>query len=193
MPEAHLARHVVDVAEGLDLSVLKRAHTERGSDAYHPATLLCLLIYGYATSTFSRRKIKRAIYDSLAFRYITCNRHPDHDTFTGAFHRVGTAGGWRFASRSHETQTPDPSGASYPCATQADGGTCIRHRQVGNGVPAIYVLEIGECPQRMDAGLPRVEFEAHDRIASTAGKQGGSIAFPWENKLFSASTPSAPP
>jgi transposase len=80
LPKAHLARYVVDVVEGLDLSALERAYAGRGSDAYHPATLLSLLIYGYATGTFSSRKIERATYDSLAFRYIACNRHPDHDT-----------------------------------------------------------------------------------------------------------------
>ncbi len=80
LPEAHLARYVVDVVEGLDLSALERAYAGRGSDAYHPAMLLSLLIYGYATGTFSSRKIERATYDSLAFRYIACNRHPDHDT-----------------------------------------------------------------------------------------------------------------
>jgi transposase len=99
LPESHLARYVVDVVEGLDLSELERAYAGRGSDAYHPATLLSLLIYGYATGTFSSRKIERATYDSLAFRYIACNRHPDHDTlatfrkrfgkeFSGAFVQV---------------------------------------------------------------------------------------------------------
>ena len=89
LPEAHLARYVVDVVEGLDLSVLVRAYTGRGSDAYHPATLLSLLIYGYATGTFSSRKIERATYDSLAFRYIACNRHPDHDTLATFRKRLG--------------------------------------------------------------------------------------------------------
>lgn len=65
LPDAHLARYVVDVVEGLDLSDLERAYAGRGSDAYHPATLLSLLIYGYATGTFSSRKIERATYDSL--------------------------------------------------------------------------------------------------------------------------------
>jgi transposase len=46
LPEAHLARYVVDVVEGLDLLVLERAYAGRGSDAYHPAMLLSLLIYG---------------------------------------------------------------------------------------------------------------------------------------------------
>ena len=89
LPEAHLARYVVDVVEGLDLSALERAYAGRGSDAYHPATLLSLLIYGYATGTFSSRKIERATYDSLAFRYIACNRHPDHDTLATFRKRFG--------------------------------------------------------------------------------------------------------
>lgn len=89
LPEAHLARYVVDVVEGLDLSALERAYVGRGSNAYHPATLLSLLIYGYATGTFSSRKIERATYDSLAFRYIACNRHPDHDTLANFRKRFG--------------------------------------------------------------------------------------------------------
>ncbi len=89
LPESHLARYVVDVVEGLDLSALERAYTGRGSDAYHPATLLSLLIYGYATGTFSSRKIERATHDSLAFRYIACNRHPDHDTLATFRKRFG--------------------------------------------------------------------------------------------------------
>ena len=89
LPKEHLARYVVDVVEGLDLSELERAYAGRGSEAYHPATLLALLIYGYATGTFSSRKIERATYDSLAFRYIACNRHPDHDTLATFRKRFG--------------------------------------------------------------------------------------------------------
>jgi transposase len=89
LPEAHLARYVVDVVEQLDLSAMERAYAGKGSDAYHPAMLLALLIYGYATGTFSSRKIERATYDSLAFRYIACNRHPDHDTLANFRKRFG--------------------------------------------------------------------------------------------------------
>jgi transposase len=89
LPEAHLARYVVDVVEQLDLSAIERAYAGKGSDAYHPAMLLALLIYGYATGTFSSRKIERATYDSLAFRYIACNRHPDHDTLATFRKRFG--------------------------------------------------------------------------------------------------------
>jgi len=82
LPERHLARYVAEVVEGLDLSEMERAYGGRGSAAYHPATLLSLLIYGYATGCYSSRKIERATYDSLAFRYLACNRHPDHDTLS---------------------------------------------------------------------------------------------------------------
>ena len=89
LPESHLARYVVDVVEGLDLSELERAYAGRGSDAYHPAMLLSLLIYGYATGTYSSRKIERATYDSLAFRFIACDQHPDHDTLASFRRRFG--------------------------------------------------------------------------------------------------------
>jgi transposase/IS5 family transposase len=89
LPQAHLARYVVEVVEQLDLSAMERAYAGRGSDAYHPALLLALLIYGYATGTFSSRRIERATYDSLAFRFIACNRHPDHDTLANFRQRFG--------------------------------------------------------------------------------------------------------
>jgi transposase len=89
LPESHLARYVVDVVEGLDLSELERAYAGRGSDAYHPALLLSLLIYGYATGTHSSRKIERATYDSLALRFIACDQHPDHDTLANFRRRFG--------------------------------------------------------------------------------------------------------
>jgi transposase len=80
LPQRHLARFVVEVVEQLDISGMSRAYRGSGSAAYHPATLLGLLIYGYATGVFSSRKIERATYDSVAFRYIAANQHPDHDT-----------------------------------------------------------------------------------------------------------------
>ena len=89
LPQTHFARYVVDVIEGPDLSALEPAYAGRGSEAYHPATLLGILIYGYATGTYSSRKIERATYDSLAFRYIACNRHPDHDTLATFRRRFG--------------------------------------------------------------------------------------------------------
>jgi len=76
----HLARFVVETVEQLDLGPLERAYAGRGSAAFHPSMLLGLLIYGYATGVFSSRAIERATYDSVAFRYVAANTHPDHDT-----------------------------------------------------------------------------------------------------------------
>lgn len=80
LPENHLARFVVDIVSQLDLWPLVNAYAGRGSDAYPPGTLLALLFYGYATGVFSSRKLEAATYDSVAFRFITANTHPDHDT-----------------------------------------------------------------------------------------------------------------
>ena len=41
---------------------------------------MSLLVYGCATGVFSSRKLERATYDSVAFRFIATNDHPDHDT-----------------------------------------------------------------------------------------------------------------
>jgi transposase len=80
LPEKHLARFVVDVVSKLDLHELKMAYTGVGSEAFNPEMLLALLFYGYATGVFSSRKLEQATYDSIAFRYIAANTHPDHDT-----------------------------------------------------------------------------------------------------------------
>src|SRR5262245_41047176 len=59
---------------------MSRRYRGTGSASYHPALLLGILVYGYATGVFSSRKLERATYDSVAFRFIAANDHPDHDT-----------------------------------------------------------------------------------------------------------------
>ena len=80
LPNDHLARFVVEVIERLDLDALVKQYAGRGSAAHHPSVLLGLLVYGYASGVHSSRKIERATYDSVAFRYVAANTHPDHDT-----------------------------------------------------------------------------------------------------------------
>lgn len=80
LPEDHLARFVVDIVSQLNLRPITEAYVGRGSRAYHPQILLSLLFYGYATGVYSSRKIEQATYDSVAFRFISANTHPDHDT-----------------------------------------------------------------------------------------------------------------
>ncbi|WP_300336046.1 transposase, partial [Accumulibacter sp.] len=76
----HLARFIVELIDQLDLSELTRQYAGRGSQAYHPATLLAILVYGYATGIFSSRRLEQATYDSVAFRFLAANLHPDHDS-----------------------------------------------------------------------------------------------------------------
>jgi transposase len=80
LPQRHLARFVAEVIEGLDLTAMSKSYRGTGSASYHPAPLLGLLVYGYATGVFSSRRLERATYDSVAFRFIAANDHPDHDT-----------------------------------------------------------------------------------------------------------------
>src|SRR5580658_65532 len=86
LPERHLARFVVEVIDGLDVRAMVGAYRGSGSAAHHPRMLLGGLVYGYATGVFSSRKLERARYDSVAFRFIAANDHPDHDTIA-AFRR----------------------------------------------------------------------------------------------------------
>src|ERR1700731_556582 len=80
LPQRHLARFVVEVIDGLDVSELVKEYRGSGSASDHPAMLLGLLVYGYATKVFSSRAIERATHDSVAFRFIAGNEHPDHNT-----------------------------------------------------------------------------------------------------------------
>ena len=80
LPKQHLARFVVEVVEQLDLRALRESYAGRGSAAYHPEMLVALLFYGYATGVRASRKLEAATYESVPFRFIAANTHPDHDT-----------------------------------------------------------------------------------------------------------------
>lgn len=83
LPEDHLARFVADVMNELDLSAIYAKYERsdgRGLSAYHPLLLARLLLYGYCIGINSSRKIEKATYDNVAFRYLSADQHPDHDT-----------------------------------------------------------------------------------------------------------------
>ena len=82
LPENHLARFIAGVVDELDLSEIIARHLRkdgRGKAAYHPAMLVRLLLYGYAVGVRSSRKIEKATYENIAFRYLAADEHPDHD------------------------------------------------------------------------------------------------------------------
>src|SRR6266849_4792293 len=79
----HLALYVSDLVEHLDLRKIMGVYEEgdlRGRPPYHPVMMVKLLIYGYCVGKMSSRKIEQASYDDVAFRVLSCNQHPDHDS-----------------------------------------------------------------------------------------------------------------
>ena len=83
LPENHLARFVGEVTEQLDLGKILREYQRRdgrGQVGYHPLMLTRVLLYGYAIGVASSRAIERKTYEDVAFRYLTADQHPDHDT-----------------------------------------------------------------------------------------------------------------
>jgi len=80
LPANHLARFVVMVIGQLELNKVYARYAPVGGEATAPEILLGLLFYGYATGVFSSRKIERATYESIPFRFVASGLHPDHDT-----------------------------------------------------------------------------------------------------------------
>jgi transposase len=80
LPPDHLARFIVDVVSQLDLQPIYKKYSDQGAPPYAPEVLLGLLFYGYATGVFSSRKIERATYEVIPFRFIAGDMHPDHAT-----------------------------------------------------------------------------------------------------------------
>jgi transposase len=99
VPADHIVHFVMDAVKLLDLTSAKINHRGTGSAQYPPSMMLGLLIYSYATGTFSSRKIEKLTYENLAVRFLTGDTHPDHDSICtfrrenkelleNAFHRI---------------------------------------------------------------------------------------------------------
>jgi transposase len=82
LPEDHLVYFIRDVVKQLDLSAISGSYdgTQGGNPAYDPGMMTTLLIYAYCVGVVSSRKIERATYESIPFRVLTADQHPDHDT-----------------------------------------------------------------------------------------------------------------
>jgi len=83
LPEGHLARFLSEVMGELDLRPIYQSYEEkdgRGQAAYEPLMMLKVLFYSYCIGIASSRRIERATYENVAFRYLAANQHPDHDT-----------------------------------------------------------------------------------------------------------------
>jgi len=80
VPEDHLVHFIMDAVGLLDLSAARVNHSGSGNEQYPPALMLGLLIYSYATGTFSSRKIEKNTHEQVAVRLLCADHHPDHDS-----------------------------------------------------------------------------------------------------------------
>ena len=82
LPEGHIANHVSDLVDGLDLSVFYERYEGDGrrKSPYEPRMMVKLLLYGYATGVFSSRKIARKLEEDVAFRVLAADNFPSHRT-----------------------------------------------------------------------------------------------------------------
>jgi transposase len=99
LPNDHMVHFIMDAVDALDLSLARINERGTGSAQYPPSMMVGLLIYCYATGTFSSRRIEALTHDSVALRCLCADTHPDHDSictfrrrnkklFSNAFHQV---------------------------------------------------------------------------------------------------------
>ena len=90
LPEGHLAHFINDTVDLLDLSAFHARYDKDGprNQPFHPAMMVKVLVYGYATGVFSSRKIARKLHEDVAFRVLAAGNFPAHRTIRDfrAFH-----------------------------------------------------------------------------------------------------------
>jgi transposase len=84
LPENHLVYFLLDVVPHMNLQPIVQPYQaeERGQPPYHPAMLTTLLLYGYATGTFSSRRLMSRCETDAAFRVIVGDDIPDFRTIS---------------------------------------------------------------------------------------------------------------
>ena len=90
LPEGHLAHFISDTVDMLDLQAFHARYDKDGprNQPFHPAMMVKVLVYGYATGVFSSRKIARKLHEDVAFRVLAAGNFPAHRTIRDfrAFH-----------------------------------------------------------------------------------------------------------
>ncbi|MDQ3024814.1 MAG: IS1182 family transposase [bacterium] len=82
LPERHLAYFINDTIDSLELSAFHLRYAQGGprNQPYHPAMMVKVLVYGYATGVFSSRKLARKLHEDVAFRVLAADNYPAHRT-----------------------------------------------------------------------------------------------------------------
>ena len=82
LPKGHMAYFIGDTVDAFDLKAFYARYEGGGSrnQPFHPAMMVKVLVYGYATGVFSSRKIERRLHEDLAFRMLGAGNFPKHRT-----------------------------------------------------------------------------------------------------------------
>jgi transposase len=84
LPEGHLAYFISDTVDALDLAAFHARYAKGGprNQPFHPAMMVKVLVYGYATGVFSSRKLARRLHEDVAFRVLAAGNFPAHRTLS---------------------------------------------------------------------------------------------------------------
>jgi len=82
LPEDHPVHFIRDIVLQFDLSAFYADYdgSRGGRPPYHPTMMAGLLLYAYCVGLPSSRRIEKATYESVPFRVLAGDQHPDHDT-----------------------------------------------------------------------------------------------------------------
>ena len=82
LPEGHLAHHISDLVDGLDLTAFYAPYEGDGrrNAPYEPRMMVKVLLYAYATGVFSSRVIAKKLEEDVAFRVLAAGNFPQHRT-----------------------------------------------------------------------------------------------------------------
>jgi transposase len=82
LPQGHLAYFISDTIDSLNLSAFHARYAGGGSrnQPFHPAMMVKVLVYAYATGVFSSRKIASKLQEDIAFRVLAADNFPAHRT-----------------------------------------------------------------------------------------------------------------
>ena len=84
LQEEHLAFFLSDTIDALDLSAFEDRYGDAGpgNQAFDPRMMLKVLVYAYATGTFSSRKIALKLHEDVAYRVLGSDNFPAHRTIS---------------------------------------------------------------------------------------------------------------
>ncbi|GMU47723.1 MAG: hypothetical protein AMXMBFR26_25050 [Porticoccaceae bacterium] len=84
LPQGHLAYFISDTVDALDVRAFHARYAGGGprNQPFHPAMMIKVLLYGYATGVFSSRKLAKKLHEDVAFRVLAAGNFPAHRTLS---------------------------------------------------------------------------------------------------------------